>query len=446
MTSLRQQLSRSGMMVILALSIVLWIGGRWVLQGALTDLIGSRLEHDAETLLAAIDKTDTGLMFDEEHIAGVYRRPGSGHYFLMRLPGGIIRSRSLWDQDLPWQEAVLGQPRLVEVAGPYGQSILVWYGTYEKGGQPLSLAVAENIEPLQSARRRLDWVFILVTMLAATGMLWLQRRGIRAALRPLLQADVQLKALAEGRRDRIDQPVPEEVEPLIDAVNRLAHSLLQRVQRSRNSLGDMAHALKTPLNLMLQDIAQVEDQTVRKDLQRQANRIGALIERELRRARIAGSGPTGERWEPKRDLADLVTVMQQLHPKVQIESVVPAHTSRLPFDREDMLELVGNLLENACKWAGSRVVLQVHFGSILEIVVEDDGPGVSVEQRDVLLARGGRLDERVDGHGLGLSIVQEIVSSYGGKIVFEESATGGLRVRIRLPLKLSRGGHRSVGG
>ncbi len=446
MTSLRQQLWRSGMMVVLVLSVVLWIGGRWVLQGALTDLVGSRLEHDAETLLAAIVKTDGGLMFEEQRIAGVYRRPGSGHYFVVRLPGQIIRSRSLWDQDLAWRETVLGQSHLEEVAGPYGQSVLTWYGSYRKLGQTLSLAVAEDIEPLQSARRHLDWVFILVTVIAATGMLLLQRRGIRAALHPLQEADVQLEALAEGRRERIDQSVPEEVQPLIDAVNRLAHSLLKRVRRSRNSLGDMAHALKTPLNLLVQDIAQVEDRMVREELHRHANRIGELIERELRRARIAGSGPSGERWEPKRDLADLVTVMQRLHPNVRIESSVATSRSRLPFDREDMLELVGNLLENACKWAGSRVALRVRFGSVLEIVIEDDGPGIPAGQRDAFLGRGNRLDECVDGHGLGLSIVQEIVSSYGGEIVFEESAGGGLRVRVRLPLRLSPGAHLSAGG
>ncbi|RMG35199.1 MAG: sensor histidine kinase [Gammaproteobacteria bacterium] len=445
MTSLRKQLWRSGLMVVLFLSIVLWLGGRWVLQDALTDLVGSRLEHDAETLLAAIMKTDGGLVLDEQHIAGVYRRPGSGHYFVIRLGGRIIHSRSLWDQELPWQETALGQSRLEELAGPYGQSVLVWYGSYRKLGQTLSLAVAEDIAPLQAARHRLDAVFILVTALAATGMLLLQRRGIRRALQPLLAVDRQLDELAEGRRERIDQPVPEEVQPLIGAVNRLAHSLLQRVQRSRNSLGDMAHALKTPLNLLVQDIAQVEDRKVREELHCHANRIGDLIERELRRARIAGTGPTGERWEPERDLADLVTVMRRLYPRVTLRSTVAAPTS-LPFDREDMLELVGNLLDNACKWAAGRVALEVHVNSVVEIVIEDDGPGIPAGEREALLGRGSRLDERVDGHGLGLAIVQEIVDSYGGQILFEEPDGGGLRVRVRLPLSLSRVGHRSAGG
>jgi len=178
----------------------------------------------------------------------------------------------------------------------------------------------------------------------------------------------------------------------------------------------------------------VEEEALRERLKGQASRSGEIVERELRRARIAGSGPTGEQWQPVPDLQDLVEVLGRIHEQVTIELLVPDTLHELALDREDMLELVGNLLDNACKWAASRAVLRLSIeqGTFV-LVIEDDGPGVPGPQRERLLERGRRLDERVEGHGLGLSIVREIVDSYDGQLELDDSELGGLRVVVRLP-------------
>ena len=434
MISLRRQLWRSGVLVVVLLSLVLWGAGRWAMHDGVVTLIGSRLQHDAETLVSALDWSTGRLVFDEHVLAGPYLQPRSGHYYVVRVDERRFQSRSLWDEDLPLRPLRSGEVETAVVAGPGGKLVLLRQAAYRKQGHLIWAVVAEDIEPLEEAMERLDLVFVVITLLAALILLLLQRWHIRRALRPLAGVRRQLDELAEGGRECIDQPVPEEIQPLIDALNRMVRSLHQRLQRSRNGLGDMAHALKTPLNLLMQDIASVAPDALRERLKGQASRIGEIVERELRRARIAGSGPTGEQWQPGSDLQDLVEVLGRIHEQVAIELVVPETLRELPLDREDMLELVGNLLDNACKWAASRAVLRLSIeqGSFL-LVIEDDGPGVPGPQRERLLERGRRLDERVEGHGLGLSIVREIVDSYDGRLELDDSELGGLRVVVRLP-------------
>jgi len=434
LTSLRRQLWRSGVLVVLLLSLVLWGAGRWAMHDGVATLIGSRLQHDAETLVSALDWSTGRLVFDEHVLAGPYLQPRSGHYYVVRVDERRFQSRSLWDEDLPLHPLRSGEMETAVVPGPGGRPVLLRQAAYRKQGHMIWTVVAEDIEPMEEAMERLDLVFVVITLLAALVLLLLQRWHIRRALRPLAGVRQQLDELAEGGREYIDQPVPEEIQPLIDTLNRMVRSLHQRLRRSRNGLGDMAHALKTPLNVLMQDITSVEEDALRERLKGQASRIGEIVERELRRARIAGSGPTGEQWQPVPDLQDLVEVLGRIHEQVTIELLVPDTLHELALDREDMLELVGNLLDNACKWAASRAVLRLSIeqGTFV-LVIEDDGPGVPGPQRERLLERGRRLDERVEGHGLGLSIVREIVDSYDGQLELDDSELGGLRVVVRLP-------------
>ncbi len=433
MTSLRQQLWRSGVLVVVLLSLVLWGAGRWAMHDGVSTLIGSRLQHDAETLISALDWSSGRLVFDDHVLAGPYLQPRSGHYYAIQVDERTFRSRSLWDEDLLLDALRPGEVSTFTARGPGGKSMLVRQAAYRKQGHLIRTAVAEDIEPLEEALERLDLVFVVITLLAALVLLLLQRWHIRHALQPLREVRRQLDQLADGTRERIDHPVPEEIQPLIDALNHMVRSLHQRVQRSRNGLGDMAHALKTPLNLLMQDIASIENAELRERMKRQAGRIGEIVERELRRARIAGSGPTREQWQPAPDLQDLIGVLGRIHPKVHVELILPDTLGELPLDREDMLELAGNLLDNACKWAQSRAVLRLAVeDDAFVLTIEDDGPGVPPPKREALLERGLRLDEQVEGHGLGLSIVREIVDSYDGRIELSDSSLGGLRVVVRL--------------
>ena len=164
----------------------------------------------------------------------------------------------------------------------------------------------------------------------------------------------------------------------------------------------------------------------------------ALIERELKRARFAGEGG-GQRFLPQRDVPELVEALGQIHRDRQIDiQLAPLPEGGLPFDHEDMLELLGNLLDNACKWARGRVRLHLEVQvNTLCITVADDGPGVSEADRAGLLHRGTRLDEQESGHGLGLAIVNDLVSDQGGSLDLQRSVElGGLEVQVMLPLNM----------
>lgn len=434
MKSLRQQLSRGSLLVLSLMSLCLWAGGRWAMDEALLGLVGSRLQHDAESVLAAITENDGQLSLQRDRISGVYRRPLSGHYYTVHTNGEAWRSRSLWDQ------AALDRPKtdsasalFEEAQGPAGQHLLVFDARYQKFGQSLHIVTAENIAPLNAMRERFDLLFIALTLIAMAAMLWLQRQQIKRTLNPISDITEQLHALAKGQREQINAPAPAEIAPLIDAVNRLAEALLKRLQRSRHLLGDMAHALKTPLNLLRQDIETVKSDELRAHLKNAVQRISQLLERELRKANIAGSGPGNEPWKPQQDIADLITVLARLYPEIEFEQAVAIEQADT-LDRDDMLDLCGNLLENAGKWAKSRVCIRLDKApGRLVLHIEDDGPGIAPSHRQALIQRGERLDQKQEGYGLGLSIVREIVASYGGELQMQTARSGGLLVIVNLP-------------
>ena len=173
---------------------------------------------------------------------------------------------------------------------------------------------------------------------------------------------------------------------------------------------------------------------LRATLREQLAQIEQRLARELGRARLAGEALPGAHFDCATELPALCATLAQIHPHVDIDWQAPAGL-RLPWDREDLLELLGNLLDNACKWADSAV--RVSAGADAEgywLSVEDDGPGIAADQRAAVVARGNRLDEQVAGHGLGLAIVRDIAQACGGELSLEDSAAfGGLRARVRLP-------------
>ncbi|MGE0082046.1 MAG: ATP-binding protein, partial [Thiohalomonadaceae bacterium] len=225
--------------------------------------------------------------------------------------------------------------------------------------------------------------------------------------------------------------------PLVDALNRLLRLTAQRLARSRTALGDLAHALKTPLALILhtaEDRESAMDEVTRARLLGESERIRELVNRELARARVAGAASPGQHFRPDEDVPALANVVRSLYAErgLSITWSVPARS--FAVDREDMLEMLGNLLDNAAKWARSRVHVTVDDAPALHLVVEDDGPGCPPEKLDAITRRGVRLDEETPGTGLGLSIVRTIVSDYGGSLELGRSDTlGGLRVVARFP-------------
>ena len=214
--------------------------------------------------------------------------------------------------------------------------------------------------------------------------------------------------------------------------------MAQRLERSRNALGNLAHALKGPLNLLVHYFDCDEDPanpTQKKQAKTQVERIRQLMERELKHARLVGRGSHAHLFNPHTELPDLVRVLLQVHRGKSLEINTHADKGAPAFgDREDMLELLGNLLDNACKWATSNVSCSLSGEERIRILVEDDGDGLSDTDIERLTQRGTRLDETIEGHGLGLAISKDIVKLYNGRIHFGRSTElGGLQVQIILP-------------
>lgn len=447
LNSLRNRLSAGLALVLLAVAALLAAGLQEFPRRLVEGYVLSRLEHDAALLYARVhDAPDPAAASDAvQRAAGtVYDLPLSGHYFRIVNDTGVIRSRSLWDEDLPPLPPGRAATRGTRMAGPAGQTLLAIEQAYPGEQSGWRILVAEDVSGLDAAIATFRGWLLLGLAAATLLLLALQRQLIVRGLAPLSAAIAACRRLELGEAAEIDRRAPVEVQPMLDAVNRLVHHQARRMSRIRHAAGNLSHSLKTPLAVLgqLTDQARARGQPDLADaLLRQIDIMQGSIDRELRRARIAGSGSPGAGFDAESRLQALAQALMRLHASRAVEITVTAPARRLPVDAEDMLELFGNLLDNACKWATRRVRLEMSApeeADRLHFTVEDDGPGVPAELLDRLEAPGFRADENRPGHGLGLSIVADIVSQYGGEIRYLRSPDlGGLRVEGQLVLNES---------
>ncbi|MTW20522.1 sensor histidine kinase [Allochromatium palmeri] len=432
----------------LALSLALLIGGAWwlghmALHHTANAFVLSRLEHDAEAVVGALRFDARGhLRLESPRLTSVYEQPYSGHYFVIASAAGEhLRSRSLWDTDLEIQTLYPGETRHWTLSGPAGQPLVAWAEGYRFGEYDLVVVFAEDITLLTAELRHFEHLFAVIAVLGLMLILLIQRLIVRRAFASLRPIDQDIEQLERGRIVTLSEDVPREMQPLVRKLNRLLVLLGQRLERSRTAAGNLSHAIKGPLVLLRQYLNDPKlDLTpeTRAGLLDQVERLRQIAERQLKRARLAGAGGVGESFEPAAELPVLKRLLERIHAEralqIELDYMIDAP---LALDREDMLELLGNLLDNACKWARERVraCLFIEAGTLV-LRVEDDGPGCSEEAIVDITERGVRLDEQVGGHGLGLAIVKEIVASYQGILGFERAGElGGLGVDVRLPLQ-----------
>lgn len=443
MRSIQRRLSLGLISVLLIIGLVLAQISLWLFEVGLQRYLESGLRNDSELLLVAIVRGPNGLQLDEQRLSPGYQRPYSGHYFRIDFDGGHWRSRSLWDLELPQPESA-GLHADLELAKSK-QSLLLLHNEYRKFGQKISITVAQDYTPVQASFVLVQRIGLALGLAGLILILILQRVTVRRALRPLDRAREQIFQLQQGQRSQLDDEVPLELEPLVAQINHLLAHTEDSLKRSRNALGNLGHALKTPLAVLmsLAEGQKLEQHPqVRALLRGQLHQIQQRLERELNRARLSGDALPGARFDCDSELPGLFSTLRMIHGEhLELNNRVPPGRV-LPWDREDILELLGNLLDNACKWADSSVSLGISLESTgYCLLVDDDGPGIPDDQREEVLGRGNRLDEQVNGHGLGLGIVKDIVESWGGRIRLLDSAMGGLQVRIDLP---ERTGHSSA--
>lgn len=446
MKSIQQRLSIGLASVLILVGLALAQTSLWLFDTGLRGSLGSELQLEADNLLAALVRGETSIELDQTRLSPVYQRPFSGRYFRIELQadrieqqadtGLTLRSRSAWDHTLVIPEVAGLQESLGD--GPQQQKLLVYRGDYRRFGQDVAIIVARDYTPVLNSFQRLRWIGLGAGGIALVLILILQRVIVRRALQPLDSVRQQVKQLQQGQRTELDNQVPEELAPLVQQINRLLLHTEETLKRSRNALGNLGHALKTPLAVLFSINARSELQghpEVVESMRAQLDNIRQRLARELGRARLAGEALPGAHFNCAEELPPLFATLQHIHDRdLQLHwQTTPDHL-RLPWDREDLLELLGNLLDNACKWASTQVRLAItQADARVILMVDDDGPGIDPARRDQVLNRGTRLDEQVAGHGLGLGIVRDIVDHLAGTLSLERSPLGGLRVVISLP-------------
>ncbi|GLH31526.1 sensor histidine kinase [Pseudomonas sp. BR1R-5] len=438
MKSIQARLSLGLVAVLVVVGVVLAQLTLWLFEAGLQRYLENGLRKESENLLVALVRGPSGLQLDERRISAAYQRPFSGYYFRIDFDKGTWRSRSLWDLDMP-KPAAPGLSDSHEL-GPEGQQLLALRADYRRLGQDISISVAQDYSPVREGFRRLQQIGLGMGLVALILVLVLQRITVTRSLRPLERARQQIAQLQQGQRSQLDAQVPSELAPLVGQINHLLSHTEDSLRRSRNALGNLGHALKTPLAVLL-SLASSERLNglpeVRAQLREQLEQIQQRLARELNRARLAGDALPGAQFDCDTELPGLLATLGMIHGEgLLLERDVPPGLL-LPWDREDFLELLGNLLDNACKWADSEVRLGIAPTTEgYQVWVDDDGPGIPESQRQQVLERGSRLDEQVDGHGLGLGIVRDIVDAWGGSLALLQSPLGGLRVSIDLPRKV----------
>ena len=436
MRSIQARLRLGLVAILLIAGLVLVLGGAWLVDHALRRYLETGLRSETENLLAALVRGPHGLQLDEGRLGSLYTRPLSGRYFLIEIPALDIRwrSRSLWDAQLE-APAATGLAEAL-AAGPSGQRLLTYRADYQRYGQQVRVTVADDYNPLLASLTLILALGAALGLATLIGVLLLQRFIVRRALRPLDQVREQIAQLHQGRRSALDAAVPQELVPLVAEMNALLRHTEDGLKRARHGIGNLGHALKTPLAVLNSLAERPELQALpeqREILREQLARIRERLERELRRARLAGEALPGAHLDVA-ELRELCVLLGRLHGEHLVFDCRLPEGLRLPWDREDLLELFGTLLDNAGKWAQQRVRLDItQRAECYCIRIEDDGPGVPEGEREAILSRGTRLDEGVAGHGLGLGIARDIVDSCGGTLALEPSAWGGLAVVIDLP-------------
>lgn len=261
---------------------------------------------------------------------------------------------------------------------------------------------------------------------------------VRRGLAPIHQLRSRLAAMHKGTDNRVSGSYPAEVQPLVDELNALLEDRERRVERAAAKAGDLAHGLKTPLAVLAQEAQQVRaagHEQLATEIDQQIDRMGRQIDYHLARARSAVSASPAARAPIAASAEGVARVLRRLHPEDGLRIEIDAPASYVfQGHREDLDEMLGNLLDNACKWARTNVRVSCsNKGEQVVIVVDDDGAGIEPLMRETIMQRGVRADEAAPGSGLGLAIVRDLSETYGGSISLAISPMGGVRARLTLP-------------
>jgi signal transduction histidine kinase len=435
--------------------LALAVGG-FVLSGAFRSValenFDAGLKADMDGLVAAAEPDENGgVILQDRFVNRRFDRVYSGLYFQIKpaeagQPGGQI-SRSLFDRGItPTSEEKQGALTYGYAAGPENQQLRVLLQRVEfpiastpdqNDSKVYTFLVAGDLAGVDAQSSAFNGTLIWSFVLLGLGLVVAILLQVRIGLLPLRRLKDALHRIRDGKAQRLEGEFPAEIAPLAGELNSLIEHSAEIVARARTHVSNLAHFLKTPLSVLASEADAAEnDSGLADQVRRQVDVMRRQVDHYLARARAAGSvSVLGNRTAVAPVLNDLAHVLTRIHAArdIVIDAECPPELS-FRGERQDLEEMAGNLMDNACKWARHRVQIRAMTdGARLVLSVEDDGPGLSPEERSRVGERGERLDESVPGSGLGLAIVRDISKLYAGFLVLEASELGGLKAQLTLP-------------
>ncbi|MFQ5348066.1 MAG: sensor histidine kinase [Rhodothalassiaceae bacterium] len=448
MRHLRRSLTlRLLLLALIWLAAALGVGG-YVLSIAFRDYVISdfdaRLGRILDHMVGASVIEDGILRFTRPVADQRFSEPYSGWYWQVDAEDEPpFRSRSLWDQalapDLPGRG--LGGT-VTETDGPEGQRLRVMARdvVLPDSDRTFRYMVAGDTAQIRTDIRAFDRLIAFALGVLGAGLLLAIILQIWIGLMPLKAVRRGVAAIRSGRARRLEGTFPTEIAPLVDEINALIEANEQVVERARTHVGNLAHALKTPLTVLRNEAAR-EKSALAETVRIQTDLIRRHVDHHLKRARASGGGGrVGAAVVLQRPVAELVRAMDKIYAGrgLAITAHIPPDIA-VRVEEQDLAEMIGNLLDNACKWARNEVRIGVRRireagRNWAEVRIVDDGPGVSDAEVEALFERGRRLDETKPGSGLGLAIVRDVAEFNGGEVRLEKAEGGGLAAILILPL------------
>ena len=450
--STRLILSSAAVALVLLLAAALLLAT--LFQTALERNFDARLRAVLDSLLAKVEVSPVGAPVLDTQLADTrFSLPLSGWYWQVKPVGPAeledLASESLLEKRLANDPAVLTKRDSEGIANFYSTDS---NGTQLRGMEQVfklpgsktdfSFLVAGNFDELKDEIAAFRQALFAILALLGAGLMAAIFVQVKFGLKPLQRLQTSLSMIREGKSEKLEGEFPDEIQSVAEELNQLIESNAAIIERARTQVGNLAHALKTPLSVLANEAnahqgvlaAKVMEQThVMRD------QVSMYLDRARRAARAQGLGAVTE-VQPVLD--GLARTLQRIHRDKDLEITVHCDPGlKFRGEKQDFEEAVGNLLDNASKWARKRVEVTAEVGKAtaiqgrvwLTLVVDDDGPGLPAEKRAEALKRGRRLDESKPGSGLGLSIVTETASMYNGSLVLDNAPLGGLRVMLKLP-------------
>ena len=414
-----------------------------VLDGAVTRNFDSQLQYVLSAMISSAELDEVGeIRFNRPLGDQRFLEPNSGLYWQVSAPGhDPFASRSLWDRRLQVHEGHRDERihtydskefgtdeglRIMERDVRLPGSGVTWRFQVAQDRSGLDAQIAVLRRTLVRSFAILGFGLIIMSALQATFGLW-----------PLRKVRRQIAAVRAGRKARVDTRLPVEIAPMVEELNDLLAHNERQAEEARTHAGNLAHALKTPLTVIMNE-ATANSADLNATVIREATTMRRQVDHHLARARAVGRRGSGQSvaavWP---SLQAVERAVARLYPDKVIDLDGDKELS-VRVERQDLDEMLGNLIENAAKYGGGRVFVTVRAAdNMAEMLVEDDGTGIPESERTTIFERGARLDTGKPGTGLGLAIVRDVAEIYGGSVALEESEDlGGLLARLRLPLAL----------